>query len=107
MTTGNVAKVEVRQAGTFTADEYGGIRLLSEDGSYPTNVLMRVVDADYYFDANGYIMSGWVFLDSYGTYLYFDESGKLQPNSETPDGYHTDANGCIAEQVNPYESQSQ
>ncbi len=101
--TGNVARVEVRKAGVFTPDEFGGLRLMAEDGSYPANVLMRVIDDDYYFDANGYAVTGWVYLDFKGNYYYFDEVGRLMKNAETPQGYHTDAEGCIIEQVNPNE----
>jgi len=101
--TGNVARVEVRKAGAFTADEFGGVRLIADDGSYPADVFMRVGDDEYYFDANGYITSGWVYLNSRGNFYYFDEAGRLAKNAETPDGYHTDDLGGIIEPVNPYE----
>ena len=92
--TSGVREVEVRQRGVFTMDEFGGVRYLSEDGSYPTLLWMDIDGNTYHFTDVGYTSTGW--LEYEGKLYYFDEqTAILQRNIITPDGYETDENGAM------------
>ncbi len=105
MITSNVAQMEVRQSGDWSTDEFGGTRYLSADGTYPSSVNMIIGDYEYKFDENGYRQSGW-YDSGDGNYYYYDSEGRLIKNGETPEGYHTDGNGHITEQINPFDGSS-
>lgn len=105
MVTSNVCQVDVLQSGEWSTDEFGGTRYLAADGSYPANVIMVIGDYEYRFDENGYRYHGWFDAGDYNFY-YYDEEGRLIKNGETPEGYHTDGNGHIVEQINPFDGSS-
>ena len=56
------------------------------DGTYPKNEWMTINDRQYYFDGNGYMVTGWV--DIGGNQYYFDENGAYHP-----EGYQTAGRG--------------
>ena len=92
--TSGVREVVVRQRGEFTMDEFGGVRYLSADGSYPTLLWMVIDGNTYHFTDVGYVSTGW--LEYEGKLYYFDEAtAVLQRNATTPDGYQTDENGAM------------
>ncbi len=45
----------------------------------------------YYFDQNGYMLTGWQQID--GKWYYLDSSGKLLTDTVTPDGYDVNVRG--------------
>ncbi len=102
--TSEVKEVDVRKTGTFTQDEFGGVRYLSEDGTYPTLQWMVIDGNTYHFTETGYVSTGW--LEFEGRLYYFDEaSAMLQRNAATPDGYQTDENGAMIVPETPVEEQ--
>lgn len=99
MTTGNVCQVEVIQRGEWTTDEFGGVRWLAADGTYPSNKIVYIDGNDYLFQESGYLNYGWIYFNN--TYYYSDENGMLLKNGTTPEGYHTDASGILIEAADP------
>ena len=93
MITSGTFEVITLNSGKWTTDE-NGTRYVAEDETYPTSIWM-IIDGDTYcFDVNGYRVEGWYGDDPM---YYFDESGKLLRNSETPDGCKTDESGALIE----------
>ena len=90
--------------------------LLRGDGSYPAGVFETVDGEIYYFDANGYMVTGWRLVDSKwyyfaasgvmqtgwkqigGVWYYFDEDGVMQTGLQEIDGvwYYFKASGAMA-----------
>ena len=97
--TSNVSKVEVNKIGEWTVDEFGGIRYLSDDGTYPANRWMYIGDGSYRFQENGYRVTGWWYEG--GQYIYFDAEGKALVNGMTPEGFHTNERGVLIEDADP------
>ena len=91
MATSPVYEVKVIKKGEFTTDEFGGVRYLSEDGSYPSDIWVNIGEYTYYFNPDGYRTAGWV--DTGAGQYYFDEEGRLLKNTVTPDGYQVDEKG--------------
>ena len=58
----------------------------------------RSNDSKYYFDSNGYMLTGLVTID--GREYYFEETGAARSNGTAPDGRPTDANGRIFNSLN-------
>ncbi len=48
------------------------------DGTYPAGLFMTIGGRNYYFDASGYMVSGWQKLD--GSWYYFSPGGAMQTN---------------------------
>lgn len=61
------------------------------DGSYPASQWKDVSGKWYYFDAEGYMATGWIKVGGLDYCLAPD--GALYVNCTTPDGYNVDANG--------------
>ncbi len=61
-----------------------------EDGTYPYHQWYTVDGEDYYFDNDGYVMTGW--LNYYGTYYYLQASGAAAKDTWI-DGYYLDETG--------------
>lgn len=61
------------------------------DGSYPASQWKDVSGKWYYFDAEGYMLTGWIKVGGLDYCLAPD--GTLYVNCTTPDGYNVDANG--------------
>ena len=61
------------------------------DGSYPASQWKDVSGKWYYFDAEGYMLTGWIKVGGLDYCLAPD--GALYVNCTTPDGYNVDANG--------------
>ncbi len=99
MTTSNPARIEVLKHGEWTVDEFGGVRYLAEDGTYPADRWVLIDGFRYRFDANGYRLTGWHYEG--GNYIYFDGEGRLLCNAETPEGYHTNEKGVLIEDADP------
>ena len=90
--------------------------LLRGDGSYPAGAFETVDGEIYYFDANGYMVTGWRLVDSKwyyfaasgvmqtgwkqigGVWYYFDEDGVMQTGLQEIDGvwYYFKASGAMA-----------
>ncbi|WP_181995591.1 hypothetical protein [Clostridium sp. AM58-1XD] len=51
---------------------------LRSNGSYPKNEWMTINDKRYYFNSDGYMVTGWVEID--GKNYFFDGSGAYQPD---------------------------
>ena len=105
MGTGPVCEVKVIKSGTFTTDEFGGIRYLSEDGAYPSDMWVQIEEDTYLFNSEGYITVGWVDMGN-GYAFYFMEDGKLLRNAMTPDGYYVDENGVRQGEAAPADSEN-
>jgi hypothetical protein len=95
--TGSVYRVETLKAGQWSQDEFGGIRYLSDDGSYIADREVTIDGNDYYFESNGYRYSGWRYTDAY--YFYQEDGIKLK-NGER-DGYVFDADGKLISGQDP------
>ncbi len=105
---------------TGTWDLCGWWFRYNDDGSYPHNGWARLSYNDrtdwYYFDVDGWMVTGWLDWNGSTYYLhpefdgtrghmytgwnmidgywyYFDESGALLRNAQTPDGQMVDASG--------------
>lgn len=62
------------------------------DGSYPASQWKEVDGKWYYFDAEGYMATGWINVGGVDYCLAPD--GALYVSCTTPDGYNVDANGA-------------
>ena len=79
------------------------------DGIYTTNDFEVIGNQTYYFDSNGYMVTGWQNIN--GKYYFFNASGAMVTNTwvgnyylgsdgimltntTTPDGYHVGADGA-------------
>lgn len=60
------------------------------DGTYPFSTLKEISGETYYFDAAGYMKTGWLQVP-YG-YRYFDSAGKMIKN-KVIDGWYISADG--------------
>ena len=89
MATSPVYEVKVIKKGEFTTDEFGGVRYLSEDGSYPSDIWVNIGEYTYYFNPDGYRTAGWV--DTGAGQYYFDEEGRLVLNFEEAITYYPTA----------------
>lgn len=106
--------MNVSMSGNWTKDEYGWY-FLTTSGEYPKGS-WQYLEYDgkknwYYFNMDGYMLSGWQYIDNSWYYLhqsgemltgwqqidglwyYMDSSGKMLNNTITPDGYKVDING--------------
>lgn len=62
------------------------------DGSY-TKQDFELIDGEwYYFDVDGWMITGWLYLTSTGCYYRFDENGHMYHDC-VEDGYQFDENG--------------
>ncbi len=78
------------------------------NGDYPAGMFEEIDGTTYYFDADGYMVTGWKEID--GDYYYFEGSGAMAvskwvgdyylgedgimlTNTTTPDGYYVDKDG--------------
>lgn len=60
-------------------------------GSYPASQWLKDNGHDFYFNAEGYMVTGWNEID--GAWYYMNESGEKQFNCVTPDGHTLDEEG--------------
>ena len=70
---------------------------LTESGTLEENVTLKSIDGDwYYFNASGYIVTGW-FADG-GSWYYFESNGKMATGWKLVDGkwYYLESNGKMA-----------
>ena len=80
----------------------------NSDGSFPFNTWKNIDGSMFHFDSNGYMQTGWIYLDNFWFYLdengrlitnswvgyyYLASDGKMLTNSTTPDGYRVDESG--------------
>ena len=91
MVTSGVAEIEVIQSGEWVTDEFGGTRYVAADGSYPTDRWLIIGTDTYWFDSNGYRLTGWRI--SGDAYVYFDDEGRYHPGEPFPEGAYFDENG--------------
>lgn len=66
----------------------------NDDGSYPASKWSTIDGKQYYFNADGYMVTGWV-QTRQGDWYYLNPSGELRYDNLTENGqtYHFDANG--------------
>ncbi|WP_125141370.1 hypothetical protein [Clostridium transplantifaecale] len=66
----------------------------NDDGSYPASQWVTIDEKLYYFDADGYMKTGWV-LTTQGNWYYLNPSGELRYDELTENGrvYNFDSNG--------------
>lgn len=106
--------MNVSMTGKWIKDEYGWY-FLTTSGDYPKGS-WQYLDYDekknwYYFNADGYMLVGWQYIDNSWYYLnpsgemligwqqidkywyYMDSLGKMLKDTVTPDGYKVDING--------------
>ena len=102
MATSSVYEVVVIKDGTFTTDEFGGIRYLADDGTYPVDEWVQIDGDTYLFNADGYVSIGWIDMGG-GLVYYFDETGKLLRDTVTPDGAYVNADGIRETEPNVVE----
>lgn len=62
------------------------------DGTHPSNCWELINGKWYYFDGEGYAMTGWQQINGIWYYLY--EDGSMAAGTTTPDGYQVDASGA-------------
>lgn len=62
------------------------------DGTYPANTWMQIGDKWYFFDAQGYMQTGWIQWD--GKEYYCSENGDMLTDCITPDNYLLGADGA-------------
>lgn len=63
------------------------------DGSYPVSSWKAIGGQWYYFDAEGYMATGWIELD--GLHYYLDPAtGAMYANTRTPDNYWVNESGA-------------
>lgn len=62
------------------------------DGTFPASAWKDIGGQWYYFDAEGYMATGWVTIDGSSYYLN-PTTGAMYANMRTPDNYWVDANG--------------
>lgn len=76
-----------------TWGDYQKGRLFTKaDGTHPTNCWELINGKWYYFDGEGYAMTGWQQINGIWYYLY--EDGSMAAGTTTPDGYRVDASGA-------------
>lgn len=71
--------------GWWYSDGYGG---------YPTNTLMEIKGTTYYFDANGYMKTGWQLFE--GDWYYFNSDGAMQKSRWINSVYYLKEDGKMA-----------
>lgn len=62
------------------------------DGTYPVNCWQQIGDKWYFFDAEGYMATGWVQWE--GKEYYCSENGDMLTNCLTPDAYLVGEDGA-------------
>lgn len=62
------------------------------DGSYTKQYFEFINGEWYYFDVNGYMVTGWLYLTTTGQYYLFDSNGHMYHDCEAY-GYTFDSNG--------------
>ena len=62
------------------------------DGTYPANAWKLIGGKWYFFDAQGYMQTGWIQWD--GKEYYCSENGDMQVNCMTPDNYWVGEDGA-------------
>lgn len=65
---------------------------LNADGTYPASEWKQIGGQWYYFDAEGYMATGWITLDGKSYYLDLG-TGAMYSNTYTPDHYWVDESG--------------
>lgn len=66
------------------------------DGSYPANCWQQIGDKWYFFDAQGYMQTGWIAWE--GKEYYCSENGDMLTNCMTPDNYLVGGDGAKVSQ---------
>lgn len=66
----------------------------NDDGTYPASKWVTIDEKQYYFNADGYMVTGWV-LTTQGDWYYLNPSGELRYDELTENGvvYYFDSNG--------------
>ena len=62
------------------------------DGSYPANSWQQIGDKWYFFDAQGYMATGWIQWE--GREYYCADNGEMLTNCLTPDSYWVGDDGA-------------
>ncbi len=73
-------------------DYQQGRMFTKADGSHPANCWELIKGKWYYFNAEGYAMTGWQEIGGVWYYLY--EDGSMAAGTTTPDGYRVDDSGA-------------
>lgn len=73
-------------------DYQQGRRFTRADGSVPASCWERINGKWYYFNEEGYAVTGWQQIGGIWYYLY--EDGSMAAGTTTPDGYQVDASGA-------------
>ena len=86
----------------------GQWKYIEENGSFAENKFKTIEQKTYYFDANGYMVTGWQKINGQDYYFntsgimstnawvgayYLGEDGAMFTNAFTPDGYYVGSNG--------------
>ena len=83
------------KAGGRWEEEGSQWRFREVDGSYASSKWKEIEGIWYYFDVNGYMMTGWIEVD--GKWYYCDTSGAMLHDTET-DGYALGSDGAMITQ---------
>lgn len=73
-------------------DYQQGRRYTKADGTIPANCWELILGKWYYFNAEGYALTGWNEIG--GKWYYMYEDGAMAAGTSTPDGYVVDASGA-------------
>lgn len=76
-------------------DYQQGRRFTYSDGTAAAGKWERIMSRWYYFNADGYAVTGWNEID--GTWYYMYEDGSMAAGTTTPDGYAVGDDGAIVE----------
>lgn len=66
---------------------------INQDGSYPRNGLKTIDGSKYYFDTDGWLVTGWLYTNDIWHYFY--SNGKMAQNTVI-DGYRINSLGNLA-----------
>ena len=83
------------KAGGRWEEEGSQWRFREVDGSYASSKWKEIEGIWYYFDVNGYMMTGWIEVD--GKWYYCDTSGAMLHDTEI-DGYALGSDGAMITQ---------